>query len=191
MSKQYKYSSNYRRSSSKTILNTNMSNKKDNIININNRYNVYGTEAVNYDYYTTAVPKDNKTHERKRRQGNSREKQRELVRENIKFVASMSIVGIILFISCLKFVSVTSIINQKEMELKRINKELRDVKSEINYITQIIEENTKLEDIQYRASIMLDMAEPLPHQIIYIDMPKESYTEYADTSNVNTKTRGR
>lgn len=131
----------------------------------------YGSEA----YKTNVVPyplprKEEPPLTRKRNQPNKK--------ENIFFNLKMGICGLILFGASISFVYVSAQLTIKQDELKSINVELRDTKSAINSIESTIASTLNLEYIQYIASTQLDMSEPLPHQVVYIELPKESHTVY-------------
>ena len=52
------------------------------------------------------------------------------------------------------------------------------VKSAISETQATISEKLNLDYIRERAANELSMREPLPHQIVYIELPEESYTSY-------------
>ncbi|MEG0012634.1 MAG: hypothetical protein RR618_03795 [Cellulosilyticaceae bacterium] len=131
----------------------------------------YGSEA----YKSSAVPYPLPRQEeppltRRRTQPNKK--------EAIFFNLKMGICGLILFGAAFSFVYVSAQLTIKQNELKAINTELRDTKSAINSIESTIASTLNLEYIQYIASTQLDMSEPLPHQVVYIELPKESHTVY-------------
>lgn len=99
-------------------------------------------------------------------------------KQEIFFNLKMGICGLILFGAAFSFVYVSAQLTIKQNELKVINTELRDTKSAINSIESTIAATLNLEYIQYIAATQLDMSEPLPHQVVYIELPKESHTVY-------------
>lgn len=138
-----------------------------------NRYRYqYGSEA--YKYNIQAYPASHEEQE----QTLSRKHIQKQKKENLLFNIKMGICGVVLFGAAISFVYISAQLSIKQNELKTINTQLRDTKSAINSIQSTIASTLNLEYIQYMASTQLNMSEPLPHQVVYIELPKENYTVY-------------
>lgn len=131
----------------------------------------YGSEAYKYNSVPYQIPQDVQ-------QPLTRKHIKQKNRENLAFNLKMGICGLILFGAAISFVYVSAQLSIKQNELKIINTQLRDTKSAINSIQSTIASTLNLEYIQYMASTQLNMSEPLPHQVVYIELPKESHTVY-------------
>ncbi|MGL4345484.1 MAG: hypothetical protein ACRCTE_09820 [Cellulosilyticaceae bacterium] len=94
------------------------------------------------------------------------------------FGMKLCIGGGVLFAVTFGFVHLCADLSTKQSQLKTINREMREVKSSINNLESVIASSLNLDHIQRQATTQLEMAEPLPHQIVYLEFPKESYTVY-------------
>ena len=86
--------------------------------------------------------------------------------------------GLVLFSAALSFVHLTSELSTKQRELRQVTSLVRETQSAINSVQAIIASNLDLEAIQKVAQEELGMAEPLAHQVVYLELPQESYTVY-------------
>ncbi|MGL6174098.1 MAG: hypothetical protein ACRC1P_05765 [Cellulosilyticaceae bacterium] len=134
----------------------------------------YGSAA--YKYNTQAYPASHE--EQEQSQSLSRKYIQKQKKENFLFNLKMGICGVVLFGAAISFVYVSAQLSIKQNELKAINTQLRDTKSAINSIQSTIASTLNLEYIQYMAATQLNMSEPLPHQVVYIELPKENHTVY-------------
>lgn len=152
--------------------------KNDNLRGIemaNQRYNT----TANYNYGSTApdiyrevpMPKAPKTQREKK----SRVERREERRQNFKKRLSFTFSAITIFIACTAFVWGCAVVAYKEHELKQVKSEIRELKSQVNTTKALIASSTNLDHIKDRAINELNMAEPLTHQIIILDIAKTSY----------------
>lgn len=91
-----------------------------------------------------------------------------------RFFLVMSITAV--FISSGVFVWGCAIVSSKQYDLKQAKIEVRELKSQVNTKKALIASATNLDHIKLRAINELKMAEPLAHQITYIDIKKTSYT---------------
>lgn len=99
---------------------------------------------------------------------------------DIIFISKILACGIILFIGAFSYIHMYASFNMKQTELKRMKNEIRDLKSTISLTEAKMSEKLNLEVIRERASAELGMKEPSAHQIIYIELPKQSYTSYGE-----------
>ncbi len=67
-----------------------------------------------------------------------------------------------------------------QMELDDLHQQVQLTKSKVNAVQSSITVNLDLDYIEQQAIEHLNMIKPLPHQVIYIEVPKESYTTYGD-----------
>lgn len=133
----------------------------------------YGSEAYKYNTVNYPLPQQpEQPLTRKNRQVDKK--------ENLFFNIKMGICGLVLFGAAFSFVYVSAQLTIKQNELKVINTQLRDTKSAINSIESTIASTLNLGYIQHIASTQLNMSEPLPHQVVYIELPKESHTVYGE-----------
>ncbi|MGL4362493.1 MAG: hypothetical protein ACRCSG_04365 [Cellulosilyticaceae bacterium] len=96
------------------------------------------------------------------------------------YIIKMSVCGFVIFASSWSFITRTSNLSEKQRTLKNITTRIRETQSEIYNVQAIISANLDLESIQNIAQTQLNMAEPLPHQVVYLELPQESYTVYND-----------
>lgn len=144
-------------------------------------------DNYNYNYGTSPYKLDEREveHEGYRRRKVTRNKRKSKVqvlkarRENIKFTVKIVTLGLIVFISSFSYVGLISNLNIKQKELKDLTRQILDTQSAISSIEAQISERYDLEDIKEKARL-LGLEDPLPHQVVYIDLPKVSYTQYAD-----------
>lgn len=128
----------------------------------------YGSEAKAYDQ---ALPKPNI--EPKYRPSTEPRKKLDVV-----FGFQLSLCGIMVFMSAFVYVYMYSALVTKQGQLQTIKAEIRALKSTVSLTESKISENLNLDYIRDRASRELGMREPAAHQIVYIQLPKQSYTIY-------------
>ncbi|MHC1747404.1 MAG: hypothetical protein AB9856_03325 [Cellulosilyticaceae bacterium] len=134
---------------------------------------LYGTEAPSYTNYPQQTPAYEPT-------PSAAPAKKTKSKVDWVFGFRLSLCGILLFASTFSFVYTYSILSSKQRELKNLKIELREAKSDISSTEAIIAEALNLDYIRQRAQSELKMSEPLPHQVVYIDFPKESYTTYGE-----------
>lgn len=135
----------------------------------------YGSEAKNYGAHVQSLPKQTPRYEEV---SLKRSRVTPYHKADWGFGLKLILGGSILFGVTFGFVHECSNLASRQSQLKVINAEMREVKSSINNVESIIASSLNLDHIQELATIKLDMTEPLPHQIVYIELPKESYTVY-------------
>ena len=97
---------------------------------------------------------------------------------DILFRVKMATLGLIVFIASFMYVGITSQFHMKQNELKKITKEILNVQSEKNTVSAAISQELNIQHVREIAETELDMVDPLPHQIVYIEVNKESMTVY-------------
>lgn len=130
----------------------------------------YDTAARNY---YTAAPLPQK-------EGEKRPKAVPQKANNFAFVFKLFLCAAVLFSSIFVYVSMYASLNMKQSELKQLKNEMREAKSNVNEMESAIAAKLNLEYIQEVASTQLHMREPLPHQVVYIDLTENSYTVYQE-----------
>ncbi|PHV71085.1 hypothetical protein CS063_07070 [Sporanaerobium hydrogeniformans] len=100
------------------------------------------------------------------------------VRPNVDRVLALklSLCGLFVFVCTFMYVHIYSTLATAQAELKTVKNQIRETRSTISYTQAHISEKLNLDYIRQRASRELGMAEPLPYQIVYVELPKQSYT---------------
>lgn len=109
-----------------------------------------------------------------------RPKQQPKPKTDLGYIAKLVCCGTIVFTACIAFVKQTSILQARQRELRTVTSQVRETQSAINNVEAIIASRLDLDHIQNVAKTKLNMSEPLPHQVVYITLPQESYTVYND-----------
>lgn len=76
-------------------------------------------------------------------------------------------------------------VTEKRVELSKMEAEITSLQNENSALLSEIADDVNLEYIREQAQTRLGMAEPKSHQIIYIEVPKESYTVQNDSGAAN------
>ncbi|ONI45321.1 hypothetical protein AN641_00610 [Candidatus Epulonipiscioides gigas] len=109
----------------------------------------------------------------------AKQKQQAPLKLNLNSVFITSIICIaILFVSSFSYVTLNSQVLEAQHQLKLTNKIWQESLSQLNKLTSILAQAYDLDIIEEKAVNELLMHKPLPHQIVYIDIKKESFTEY-------------
>lgn len=101
-----------------------------------------------------------------------KEERKQKFRSRLGLILSFAMV----FIACTTFVWGCAVVSYKQHELKQAKTEIRELKNQVNTTKSLIASATNLDHIKERAIKELNMAEPLAHQIIFLDINKTSYT---------------
>lgn len=95
---------------------------------------------------------------------------------SVKMIA----VAVALFVGCLAFVGVNVVVDAAEVELRQQKSSLEDLRATNAILEAELTEQLDMDYIRQEATERLGMSEPQPYQIVYIDVPKQSYTvQYA------------
>lgn len=92
-----------------------------------------------------------------------------------RFLLTVGIIAV--FITSGMFVWGCAITSSKQHDLKQAKTTVRELKNQVNTKKALVASTTNLDHIKLRAMNELKMAEPLPHQIVYLDIQNTSYTE--------------
>ncbi len=137
-----------------------------------NKY-IKTSEAFKYDIASLPEYRPLKKRVRKKLQDvyiKAEQKERYL---SFKFFATFAIVASF----ALTYVTISAKVLEKKFEIQDLSAQLKEIKEVNSYLETQIAKNLDLDYIEQYASVNLKMQKPASHQIVYIDVPKESYTK--------------
>ncbi len=135
----------------------------------------YNTSSNAYDYDTGIFEDES---ERIRREAQKKEeRENEIIKRKgfihrIKFTVAILAV----FAGCIVTMVTNAEVTRQRVENNKLRDELSRLKNENLNLKSEITDNTDLAYIEKEAKTRLGMTEPQPYQIVYIDVPKQSYT---------------
>ena len=93
-------------------------------------------------------------------------------------VSSIKMIGValVLFVGCLAFMGMHVLVDNAEVSLRRQKAELESLKSSNAILEAELTEQLDMDYIRTEATERLGMSEPQSYQVVYIDVPKQSYT---------------
>ncbi len=140
-------------------------------------YYTYGNVA--YDMQPEFQP----YYEKEQRQQEQKEAARQAAaerRENRIHAFWVVLVMLVMFLGCIAFMGAHVIVANQEVQIRQQKSDLAALKSQNAILEAELAEQIDLEYIKQEAMGRLGMTEPQPYQIVYIDVPKQSYTiQYA------------
>ena len=136
-------------------------------------YYTYGNVA--YELQPDYSPYRFREEEEERRKAAER-LAKEDARENRRSSAKMIAVALVLFIGCIAFVGMNVMVDNAEVSLRQQKSELESLKSSNAILEAELTEQLDMDFIKTEATERLGMSEPQPYQVVYIDVPKQSYT---------------
>lgn len=140
-------------------------------------YYTYGNVA--YDMQPEFQP----YYEKEQRQQEQKEAARQAAaerRENRIHAFWVVLVMLVMFLGCIAFMGAHVIVANQEVQIRQQKSDLAALKSQNAILEAELAEQIDLEYIKQEAMGRLGMMEPQPYQIVYIDVPKQSYTiQYA------------
>lgn len=117
-----------------------------------------------------------------------KEQQRQLAaerRENRAHALRVCLVIFILFAGCIAFMGMHVVVANAQVQVRQQKSQLTDLKAQNAILESELAEQIDLDYIKQEAINRLGMSEPQPYQIVYIDVPKQSYTiQYAADETV-------
>lgn len=140
-------------------------------------YYTYGNVAYDLEpVYSPLAEQKEQERERKRKQRNRARIAKAAAVERLRVSAKSFAAAFLLFFGCIIFMGTNVIVHNAEVSLRRQKSELEDLKS-VNAIleTELIEQ-LDMDYIRQEAKERLGMSEPQSYQVVYIDVPKQSYT---------------
>ena len=93
----------------------------------------------------------------------------------------------VLFIGCIAFMGMHVMVDQAEVSLRREKSKLEDLKSANAILEAELTEQLDMDYIKQEATERLGMSEPQPYQVVYINVPKQSYTVQHDTEETTAE----
>lgn len=101
-------------------------------------------------------------------------------RENRVHAWKVCFVVLILFAGCIAFMGMHVMVANVEVQVRQQKSDLTDLKAQNAILEAELAEQVDLDYIKQEAISRLGMTEPQSYQIVYIDVPKQSYTiQYA------------
>ncbi len=136
-------------------------------------YYTYGSVA--HELQPSYFPYPEHEEEKRRREQQVRTAKAE-ARE--RRVSSIKMIGVILvlFVGCIAFMGMHVAVENLEVSIRKQKSELSDLKSSNAILEAELTEQLDLDYIKQEATERLGMSEPQSYQIVYIDVPKQSYT---------------
>ena len=110
-------------------------------------------------------------------------------------ISSVKMIGValVLFIGCIAFMGMNVLVDNAEVSLRKQKSELESLKSANAILEAELTEQLDMDFIKTEDTERLGMSEPQSYQVVYIDVPKQSYTvqhnadDVADEASLLTK----
>ena len=144
-------------------------------------YYTYGNVA--YELQPDYSPYRFREAEEERRKEEARQEKAE-ARENRVSSIKMIGVALVLFVGCLAFMGMHVLVDNAEVSLRRQKAELESLKSSNAILEAELTEQLDMDYIRTEATERLGMSEPQSYQVVYIDVPKQSYTVQHNADDV-------
>ena len=144
-------------------------------------YYTYGNVA--YELQPDYNPYRFREEEEERRKAEERLAKEE-ARENRISSVKMLGVALVLFLGCLAFMGMHVVVDNAEVSLRRQKAELESLKSANAILEAELTEQLDMDFIRTEATERLGMSEPQSYQVVYIDVPKQSYTVQHNVDDV-------
>ena len=112
------------------------------------------------------------------------ERRKEEARENRISSIKMIGVALVLFVGCLAFMGMNVLVDNAEVSLRKQKNELENLKSANAILEAELTEQLDMDYIRTEATERLGMSEPQSYQVVYIDVPKQSYTVQHNVDDV-------
>lgn len=151
-------------------------------------YYSYGNVA--YDVQPEYTPYYSDEDEQKERLAEERFRKAEIRESRIAAFKLIAVI-IVLFAGSIAFMGMQVKVTQENFELRKQKDQLADLQASNAILESELTEQIDLDYIKEQATTRLGMAEPQPYQIVYIDVPKQSYTiQYAADKTDEKKDSG-
>jgi len=136
---------------------------------------LYGTSAPKFnDTHKTLIQEDEKELLHYKQKKEKAQRTRKVISYKLKLVGNI----LCLFIGCLFIMGQYASITYNQKEIKKLKSELKEIQNSNMLLKSEIAETVDLTYIKEVATEKLGMMEPAAHQIVYIEIPKVSYTAY-------------
>jgi len=136
-------------------------------------YYTYGNVA--YELQPEYSPYRIREEEEERRKEEARTEKAE-ARENRIASVKMIAVALVLFIGCIAFMGMNVLVDNAEVSLRQQKNDLDNLKAANAILEAEMAEQLDMDYIKQEATERLGMNEPQSYQVVYIDVPKQSYT---------------
>ena len=153
-------------------------------------YYTYGNVA--YELQPDYSPYRFREAEEERRKEEARQEKAEARESRVSSIKMIG-VALVLFVGCLAFMGMHVLVDNAEVSLRRQKAELESLKSSNAILEAELTEQLDMDYIRTEATERLGMSEPQSYQVVYIDVPKQSYTvqhnadDVAESTSILTK----
>ena len=125
--------------------------------------------------------------EEKKRQKEEERIRRMERRERQVYLARLIVAIVLLFVGCVAFIGMRVVVENEERSIRLYQEELASLKNSNAILEAELTEQVDLDFVKQEAMERLGMTEPQSYQVVYIDVPKESYTvQYAASEEAQT-----
>lgn len=137
-----------------------------------NYHYIYGTTApkINTDFHEILSEDEHKYSDKRKRE----ERAKKVRGHKLRVAGNVFLI----FLGCLFLMVQYASITFNQNEIYNMKTELKEIQNTNVSLKSEIAESIDLTTIRQKAMENLGMVEPAPHQIVYIDIPKVSYTAY-------------
>lgn len=117
--------------------------------------------------------------EEERRQEEARIEKAEAKERRVSSIKMIAVI-LVLFAGCIAFMGMNVLVDNASVSLRKQKSELESLNSTNAILEAELTEQLDMDFIKTEATERLGMSEPQPYQVVYIDVPKQSYTvQYA------------
>ncbi len=142
------------------------------------QYNT-GSNAYAYDF----LPEEQAPKPRRRRRTAIRQESKAERKERHIHVLKYICAAAVVFSGCFLCMSSVAAVSRQRVTNQNLNAQIIALQSQNHTMETELAEKIDLEYIEEQATTRLGMAEPQPYQIMYISVPKESYTVQYDVAS--------
>lgn len=165
-----------------------MGKGKNNKSQYKHRNSYYNNSNVAYDVEPVYSPKEKErpaANPNARPSKNDRAEKDSRIYHRIKLFCAVTFIFGCCILTMISFASVT----EQKVKLTQMRNELTTLQSENNSLQAEITENIDLAKVETEATTRLGMSEPQSFQVVYIDVPSQSYTVQYDVTDKVTKNK--
>lgn len=150
----------------------------------------YSFGNVAYDVQPEYIPYYTDENEQKEQLAEEKFRKAEIRESRIAAFKLIAII-MVLFAGSIAFMGMHVKVTQENFQLRKEKGQLAELQASNAILEAELTEQIDLDFIKEQASTRLGMAEPQPYQIVYIDVPKQSYTiQYAADTTDEKKDSG-
>ena len=137
----------------------------------------YNTSSNAYDLDREIYEREN---ERQREEKRVQRQSESVKRKSFVHRAKFTVAIMFVFAGCIVTMASNATVDRQRVVNSNLKDELSQLKTENTNLQSKINDNTDLAYIEKEAKTRLGMTEPQSYQIVYIDVPKQSYTVQYD-----------